>query len=352
MKAAVYHGREDLRLEEIPIPEPGPGELLLRVDACGICPTDLKKIQKGLLPGPRVFGHEIAGTVAALGRGTGGWREGERVVAHHHVPCGECYYCARRAYAQCAHYKRNGTTAGFEPAGGGYAEYVRVLEWIVNRGMVRIPDGFPAEEASFVEPVNTCLKAVEKAGVGSGDTVLVVGQGPIGLLLMQLARCAGASVVASDPVGERRALASSLGAGAVVDAAEDVPARVRELTQGRGADCALVAAPAAGAMAQALAATRPGGRILSFAATSPGETAEVDFGLLTTAEKDILTAYSSSIDLQERAADLVFTRAVRVRELVSHRFPIDRAEDAFALALRPGVGTLKVVLEMDDGVAP
>ncbi len=352
MKAAVYHGREDLRLEEIPIPEPGPGELLLRVDACGICPTDLKKIQKGLLPGPRVFGHEIAGTVAALGRGTEGWREGERAVAHHHVPCGECYYCARRAYAQCPHYKRNGTTAGFEPSGGGYAEYVRVLEWIVERGMVRIPDGFPAEEASFVEPVNTCLKAVEKAAVGPGDTVLVVGQGPIGLLLMQLARCAGATVVASDPLEERRALASSLGAGVAVDAAEDVPARLRELTPGRGADCVLVAAPSTGAMAQALAASRPGGRILSFAATSPGERAEVDFGLLTTAEKDILTAYSSSIDLQEKAADLVFTRAVRVRELVSHRFPIDRATEAFALALRPATGTLKVVLRMDGGGAP
>ncbi len=351
MKAAVYHGREDLRLEEIPVPEPGPGELLVRVDACGICPTDLKKIQKGLLPGPRVFGHEIAGTVAALGRGTSGWREGERVVVHHHVPCGACYYCARHAYAQCAQYKRNGTSAGFEPSGGGYAEYVRVLDWIVRRGMVAIPDGFPAEEASFVEPVNTCLKAVRKACVSPGDFVLVVGQGPIGLLLMQLARCAGATVAASDPLAERRALAASLGANVVIDAAEDVPARVRGLTEGRGADCVLVAAGGAAAMGQAVAASRPAGRILSFAATSPGETAQIDFGLLTTAEKDILTAYSSSIDLQQKAAELVFTRAVRVRELVSHRFPIERAGEAFALALRPAAGTLKVVLRTNGGDA-
>lgn len=346
MKAAVYHGKGDLRVEELPLPVPGPGELLLRVDACGICPTDLKKIQKGLLPGPRVFGHEIAGTVAALGAGTAGWREGQRMVVHHHVPCGECFYCARRAYAQCPRYKQNGTTAGFEPAGGGYAEYVRVLDWVVRRGVVPIPDGVSAVEASFVEPVNTCLKAVEKAGVGPGETVLVVGQGPIGLLLMQLARCADATVVVSDPLAERRELARGLGAAEAFDPGEDVPARVRERTGGRGADCVLVAAGGAPAMAQALLATRPAGRVLSFAATSPGETAEVDFGLLTTAEKDILTAYSSSIDLQQRAADLVFTRAVRVRELVSHRLPMERAAEAFALALQPLPGTFKVVLQM------
>jgi L-iditol 2-dehydrogenase len=349
MKAAVYYGKADLRVEELPVPQPGPGQMLVRVDACGICPTDLKKIQKGLLPGPRVFGHEIAGTVAALGPGANGWREGQRVVVHHHVPCGACFYCARRAYAQCPGYKKNGTTAGFEPAGGGYAEYVLVLDWVVRRGVVAIPDGVSAVEASFVEPVNTCLKAVEKAGVGPGDTVLVVGVGPIGLLLMQLARCAGAVVVVSDPVAERRELALSLGAGAALDAGEDVPGRLREMTQGRGGDCVLVAAGGAAAMAQAIAAARPGGRVLSFAATSPGETAEIDFGLLTTSEKDILTAYSSSIDVQQKAADLVFSRAVRVRELVSHRFPVGRADEAFALALRPAPGTLKVVLQTTGG---
>ena len=225
MKAAVYYGKEDLRVVDVPVPEPGPGELLVRVDACGICPTDLKKIQKGLLPGPRVFGHEIAGTVSALGRGTSGWSEGQRVVVHHHVPCGACFYCTRNAYAQCAHYKRNGTTAGFEPSGGGYAEYVLVLDWIVARGMVAIPDDVLPEEASFVEPVNTCLKAVEKAGLGAGDTVLVVGQGPIGLLLMQLARHARRDRRgASDPLEERRSLSASLGADEVIDARGDVPA--------------------------------------------------------------------------------------------------------------------------------
>lgn len=346
MKAVVYRGPGALSVEEIPVPEPGPGEMLVRVDVCGICPTDLKKIEHGVLAGPRVFGHEIAGTVAALGPGAGRWHEGDRVVVHHHVPCSRCFYCARGAYAQCAHYKRNGTTAGFEPSGGGYAEYVKALDWIVARGTLAIPEGVLAEEAAFVEPVNTCLKAVEKARVRRGETVLVVGQGPIGLLLTQLARWAGAEVVATDPLPERRALASALGASVVLDVGGDVAAEVRGLTEGRGADAALVAAVGAQATAQALAATRAGGRIMSFAATSPGETAEVDLGVLTTSEKDILTSYSASIDLQDKAAQLVFAREVRVRELVSHRLPIDRAQEAFSLARRPRPGTLKVMLQM------
>jgi L-iditol 2-dehydrogenase len=346
MRAVVYRGPGQIAVEEVPVPEPGPGEMLVRVDACGICPTDLKKIEKGLLPGPRVFGHEIAGTVAALGRGTRGFREGQRVVVHHHVPCGACFYCERKLYAQCAFYKRNGTTAGFEPAGGGYAEYVTAFDWIVERGTIPIPDGVLPEEAAFVEPVNTCLKAVRKAGVARGESVLVVGQGPIGLLLMQLAAWAGGEVLASDPLPERRAVAAALGARVVLDAADDVPGEVRRLTGGHGADCTLVAATGPGAFSQALDATRPGGHILSFAATSRGETAEVDLGVLTTSEKDILTAYSSSIDVQDEAARLVFERAVRVRELVSHRLPMERAVEGFSLAARPGPGTLKVVLEM------
>jgi L-iditol 2-dehydrogenase len=346
MKAVVYRGPGELAVEDVPLPVPGPGEMLLRVDACGICPTDLKKIEKGLLPGPRIFGHEIAGTVAALGAGTRGFHEGERVVVHHHIPCGACFYCGRRLHAQCAFYKRNGTTAGFEPSGGGYSEYVKAFDWIVERGTIPIPEGVLPEEAVFVEPVNTCLKAVRKATVTRGESVLVVGQGPIGLLLLQLARWAGGEVLVSDPLAERRSLASSLGATVALDAALDVPAEVRRLTEGRGADCTFVAATGQAAFAHALDATRPGGRILSFAATSRGETAEVDLGPLTTSEKDILTAYSSSIELQDEAARLVFSRAVRVRELVSHQLPVERAPEAFSLAMHPGPRTLKVVLRM------
>lgn len=346
MIALVYRGANDLRVEEIPRPEPGPGEMVVRVEASGICGTDLKKIQKGLLPPPRVFGHEIAGRVAALGPGTRRFREGERVVLHHHVPCGACFYCARKAYAQCETYKRNGTSAGFEPAGGGYAEYVRAMDWIVERGVVPVPDGVAAEEAVFVEPVNTCLKAVQRAGIGKGETVLVVGQGPIGVILLQLARRAGADVFVSDTMADRLDLGRRLGAAAALDARLDVPAEVRGLTDGRGVDCAFVAAVGPAPFSQAVASARPAGRIMVFAATSPGEIAEVDLGALTVSEKGILTSYSASIEAQDLAARLVFGREVRVRELVTHRFPLERASEAFALASRPASGVMKVVLHV------
>ena len=258
MKAAVYRGQNDLRVEELPVPEAGPGEMLVRVDACGVCATDIKKIEKGLLQAPRVFGHEIAGTVARAFSGAP-FREGQRVVLHHHVPCGACFYCTRKAYTHCALYQKNGTTAGFEPSGGGMAEYVKAMDWIVERGTIPIPDGVLPEEAVFVEPVNTCLKAVQKAGIGKGQTVLVVGQGPIGLLLMQIARWAGASVIGSDTMPDRLAMSLRLGAIAALDARNDVLAEVRGLTEGRGADVVLLAAGGRAAFAQAVLAARPAG---------------------------------------------------------------------------------------------
>lgn len=351
MKAAVYRGPGDLRIEELPVPPVGRGEMLVRVDACGICGTDIKKIQKGLLPAPRIFGHEIAGTVVALGGGVSRFREGETVALHHHVPCGECFFCRREAYAQCDGYKRNGTTAGFEPAGGGFAEYVKALDWIVARGAIPIPAGVLPDEAVFVEPVNTCLKAVRKARVEKGETVLVVGQGPIGLLILQIARWAGAEVLVSDALPDRLEVARRLGAAVAIDAAGDVVREVRALTEGRGVDCAFLAALGPAAFAQAINATRPAGRIMVFAATSPGETAEVDLGALCAAEKEILTSYSASVEIQDLAARLVFGREIRVRELVTHRFPLPEAPRALEVASRPAPGVLKVVLQVTDARA-
>jgi L-iditol 2-dehydrogenase len=346
MKAAVYRAAGRLGIEEIPVPEIGPGELLVQVEVCGVCVTDIKKIEKGLLPGPRVFGHEIAGRVARAGAGVARFREGDRVALHHHIPCGSCFFCERGAYAQCEAYKRNGTTAGFEPSGGGFAEYVKAFDWIVERGTIPVPDGVLAEEASFVEPVNTCLKAVGKAGVTKGQTVLVVGQGPIGLIFTQLCRRAGAEVLASDMLPDRLEASRRLGAAVALGATGDVAAEVRRLTGGRGADVALLAAVGRAAFRQAVDATRAAGRVLVFAATSPGETVEVDLGALCAAEKDIVTSYSSSVEVQDLAARLVFGREVRVRELVTHRFPIEETEAAVAKAARPAPGVLKVVVEM------
>jgi L-iditol 2-dehydrogenase len=262
------------------------------------------------------------------------------------VPCGQCFYCSLQAYAQCEVYKLNGTTAGFEAAGGGFAEYVRALDWIVERGAIAVPDGVLAEEAAFVEPVNTCLKAVRKAGVGKGQTVLVVGQGPIGLILMQLCRWAGAETLVSDTFGDRLDMARRLGAAVALDAtAVDVPREVRALTGGRGADVAFLAAFGQAPFSQAVDATRPGGRIICFAATSPGENVQVDLGALSAAEKEILTSYSASVDVQDLAAQLVFGREVRVRELVTHRFALEDAPRAVDLASHPAPGVLKVMLQ-------
>jgi L-iditol 2-dehydrogenase len=347
MRAAVYRGAGDLRVEDVAVPEIGPGELLVRVAACGVCGTDLKKIEKGLLAPPRIFGHEIAGRVAAIGAGVTAFREGDAVVVHHHIPCRACFYCRAGAYAQCETYKKNGTTAGFEPSGGGFAEYVRALPWIVAGGTIRVPDGVRPDEAAFVEPVNTCLKAVRKARVAKGQTVLVVGQGPIGSLLMQICRWAGAHVVVSDRFPDRLELATRLGATVALDAAaRDVVSEVRGLTDGRGADVAFLAAVGQAPFQQAIDAVRAGGTIVPFAATSPGERVELDLGALSASEKDVVSSYSASVDVQDLAAQLVFSREVRVAELITHRFPLAEAPQACALAAKPGPGVMKVMLEM------
>jgi L-iditol 2-dehydrogenase len=345
--AAVYRGKGLLRVEDVPVPEIGPGELLVRVEACGVCGTDIKKVEKGLLAPPRVFGHETAGVVVRSGAGVARFAEGQRVALHHHIPCGRCFYCSLRAYAQCETYKRNGTTAGFEPAGGGMAEYVRAMDWIVERGTIAVPEGVAAEEAAFVEPVNTCLKAVRGAGVAKGQRVLVVGQGPIGLLLMQLARRDGADVIATDTLPERLEASRRLGASAVLDARGDVVREVKALTEGRGADVALLAAVGQAPFDQAVAATRPAARVMVFAATSPGETVVADLGALCNAEKQLLSSYSASVDVQDEAARVVLGREIRVRELISHRFPLAEAPQALELAARPAPGVLKVMLRMD-----
>ena len=218
MRAAVYRGVNDVRLEEVPVPGIGPGEILIRVHTCGICGTDLKKIATGSHSAPRIFGHETAGAVAKVGEGVRKFSVGERVVVFHHIPCRECYYCRHKTFAQCATYKRVGCTAGFEPSGGGFAEYVRVMDWIVEKGTVRIPDDISFEQACFVEPANTCIKGIGTLGLQAGETVLVIGQGPIGLILANLAKRAGTRVITSDLHPARLTIASSFGLKLTIDA--------------------------------------------------------------------------------------------------------------------------------------
>src|SRR5438270_13691124 len=183
MQAAVYRGVNDVRLETVPVPNIGHGEMLVRVHSCGVCGTDLKKISTGSHSAPRIFGHETSGVVAAVGEGVTQYQPGDRVMVFHHIPCGHCYYCRHKVFAQCPVYKKVGCTAGFEASGGGFAEYVRVMDWIVKQGVARIPEGVSHEQASFMEPVNTCWKAINSLRLQAGEPVLVIGQGPIGIIL-------------------------------------------------------------------------------------------------------------------------------------------------------------------------
>jgi L-iditol 2-dehydrogenase len=346
MRAAVYRGISRLEVEEVERPMPGPGEVLVRVDVCGVCGTDVKKLDKALVPPPRIFGHEIAGVVAGLGAGVTRYKEGDRVVAHHHIPCLQCFYCELKLYAQCALYKENGTTAGFEASGGGFAEYLKAAPHIVERGLIPIPASVKAEIACLVEPVNTCLKAIHVARIRAGETVLVVGQGPIGSILMQLARIRGARVLASELSPYRRDLASSLGALTFDPARGGFSDWVRGETAGRGADLTLLAATGQAAFDACVEATRAGGRIVPFSATSRGETYQVDLGLLAAAEKQIVSVYSASVDVQDESADLVFSGRLRLQELLTDVFPIHRVNEAIDLFRKPTPTTLKIAIDM------
>jgi L-iditol 2-dehydrogenase len=344
MLAAVYRGRDDVRLESVPVPSIGGGELLVRVHTCGICGTDLKKISTGSHSAPRIFGHEIAGQVVAVGEGVSSYRPGDRVMVHHHIPCQNCFYCGRKVFAQCPTYKKVGVTAGFEPSGGGFAEYVRVMDWIVAKGVVRIPDHISYEQASFIEPVNTCLKGIVSLRLEKDESVLVIGQGPIGILLAVLAKRAGARVIGTDKFAERLAAARSFGISESIDSGRpDLLTRIRELTEGRGADAAILAVGSNALIRTAMDATRPGGRELLFAQTQHGE-ATFDPAAVCVDEKTLLGSYSASIDLQEESARFVFSGEMDFSRLITHRFPLEKASEALHLAAHPQPESLKVVL--------
>jgi L-iditol 2-dehydrogenase len=346
MRAAVYRGESVVNVEEIPTPAIGPGEILIRVEACGICHTDLKKIEYNLLAPPRIYGHETAGVVAAVGRGVTAFKPGDRVLAFHHIPCLKCFYCAHKLYAQCPVYKKVGITAGFEPAGGGFAQYVRVMDWIVERGVEKIPDGISFERATLVEPLNTCLKAVVQCDPQPEDFVLVMGQGPIGLMFTMLVNRAGARIAATDAMPER--LPTSLRCGAEFawnPLRQDIPAEVKRLTEGRGADLVIVAASAKGIVNQAIASSRPGARILLFAQTSSTEQIEASGADICVGERTLFGCYSASVDLQEESAHLVFSGELPVDELISHRLPLVKIRSGFHLALHPEPTSLKIIVQ-------
>jgi L-iditol 2-dehydrogenase len=345
MLAAVYRGVNDVRLETVAVPEIGPGEILLRVHTCGICGTDLKKIATGSHSAPRIFGHETSGTVVAVGPRVTRFVTGDRVMVFHHIPCGRCYYCRHKTFAQCETYKKVGCTAGFEPSGGGFAEYVRVMDWIVEKGTVPIPEGTSFEQACFVEPVNTCMKGIERIALESGETVLVIGQGPIGIILSVLAKRAGATVITSDLYEPRLTMGKDFGLDNAINASRaDVVAEVRSRTEGRGADASILAVGSNGLIRTAMEAVRPGGQVLLFAQTQHSE-AVFDPAAVCVDEKTLIGSYSASVDMQPQSVDLVMSGEMVLERLISHRFPLTRAVEGLQLAANPQPDSMKIVIQ-------
>jgi L-iditol 2-dehydrogenase len=352
MQAVVYRGRDDLRVETVPVPKIEAGELLVKVAVCGVCPTDIKKIHYGTVPPPRIFGHETSGTIVRVGRGVMKFRVGERVGLHHHVPCLECHYCRHHAFAQCAGYKRTGITAGFEPAGGGYAEYVRVMPFVLP-GVVKIPSRNTFLEGAMLEPVNTVLKAIKRLNILPGDNVCVMGQGPIGLLFTKILSLQGINVIATDLMATRLKLAEEWGAKKAFNAADPglVTKIVRYLQKeflGRksnpSVDAAIVAVPASAAVDQAFQLVRGSGQVVLFAHTKPGDPHPVDLSNVCLHEKDLIGSYSADFLLQSEVAKLVFSRQIDMKKLVTHRFPLSETAAAVGLASKPSPESLKVVV--------
>ena len=404
MRAVVYRGPNDLRLETLPVPRIGSGDLLVKVATCGVCPTDIKKIQYGTVPPPRIFGHETAGTIVRLGARVQGLKVGDRVALHHHVPCLKCHFCRHRAFAQCAQYKRTGITAGFEPAGGGYAEYVRVMSFVLP-GLVKIPLRNSFEEGAMLEPVNTVLKAVRRLALLRGDIVLVAGQGPIGLMFTRVLRLEGMRVLATDLIESRLKLARQFGArwtfcveASVRHKPTPDPSRegnspgapegqlpssggvgggfgfevqrstfnvqgstsptlnpqlstlVQRTTRGRGLDAAVIAVPSDDVARQAQMCLRGGGQLMLFAHTKRGDSFACDPAAVCVDEKDLLGSYSADFTLQREVARLVFSRRLDVRPLITHRFRLEQTANAIALASHPAPDSLKIIVQAQRAV--
>lgn len=346
MKAQVFRGVNQLSYEEIPTPEIAPDEVLVQVHVVGLCQSDIKKIRYPLYTPPRIFGHETAGSIAAIGADVQDWQVGDRVVVLHHIPCMHCAYCLNDNFSMCDVYKNITTTAGFAPSGGGFAEYVKVPGHIVRSGgLVTIPDDVTFEQASFVEPTNCCLKAVKKAQIAPGQTVLITGAGPIGLMFIMLVKYFGARAIATDLLPTRIEKALSIGADAAFDARDpDLTAKIHAMTHGMGVDTSLLAVPSDKAFFQALDCTRKGGKILFFAEFPDELEIPINPNILYRREIDLMGSYSSSFRVQALAADIVFNKRIDVDALVSDRYPLKDLSAAVDQAVSPGPDTYKILI--------
>jgi L-iditol 2-dehydrogenase len=336
MKVAMYYNNRDVRLEEMPVPEIGPGELLVRVKASGICGTDVMEWYR-IKKAPLVLGHEIAGEVAATR--VAGYRPGDRVFISHHVPCMKCRYCLKGHHSVCDLLR----TTHFDP--GGFAEYLRVPKINVELGTFALPDEISYEDGSFIEPLGCVIRAQRFAEMAAGQSVLVVGSGISGLLHIKLARARGAALVVATDVNDfRLAAARQMGADAALDARADVPERFRALNDGRLADLVIVSTGASAAIAPALKSIERGGTILFFAPTAAGVEVPIPLYDFWRDEIAIVTSYAASPDDIREAIELLKCRRVSVGDMITHRLGLAEAGRGFEL-VADARDSIKVIIE-------
>jgi len=343
MRTAMYYNNRDVRLEEVPTPTIGPGELLVKIMASGICGSDVMEWYR-LHKAPLILGHEIAGEVVEVGAGVKGFGLGDRVVATHHVPCFTCHYC-RRGHETVCETLLSGTH--FDP--GGFCEYVRLPAINVQRGTWKIPGSLDYDSATFVEPLACILRGQRTARLAPGDSVLVLGSGLAGLLHVSLARATGAGLIgASDMSSFRLAAAERFGAGATFTANMDVPTLFKEKNEGRGADLVIVCTSAKPAFEQAFTAVAKGGTILFFAPTLAGVELPISINeIFWRRDVTFATTYAGSPADCATALELIAHGRVPVAEMISHRLGLAEAGLGFKLTAE-AEESLKVILRPQE----
>jgi len=338
----MYYANNDVRLEERRKPKAGPGELLVRIEASGICGTDCMEWYR-IHRVPLILGHEIAGTVVERGRGVTKYKVGDRVVASHHVPCGTCRYCKSGHKTVCDLLR----ATNFDP--GGFCEFVRIPKINTKNGVYLIPKNVSFDEATFAEPLACVLRGQRLARVKNGDTVLVLGSGLAGILHLQMAKYHGAkNLVATDVSEYRLRMAKRLGAKSVFHAREYTPELLKKLNEGRLADIVIVCAGAASACEQALRSVERGGTILFFAATGKGVTVPLSINdIFWRNEITLTSSYAATPEEHVEALRLISSRKIDVRAMISHIFGLAETGRGFAL-VSEAKDSMKVIIKPQE----
>ncbi|RLI43159.1 hypothetical protein DRO69_09570 [Candidatus Bathyarchaeota archaeon] len=327
MKAAMYHGPDDIRIEEMPTPKIAQDEILVEMKACGICGSDLMHwYLKNRAP--LVLGHEPAGIVAKTGKKVKQFKEGDRVFVHHHVACLTCHYCSHGDFTLCEQFKKT----NIHP--GGFAEYFRVPAPNLQVDTLRIPDNVSFEEATLIEPVACCLRAQTRFIIRPEDTVVIIGAGPSGIIHVILSKSREASkIIVSDVISYRLEMAKRFGADLAINPQnESLIDKVKESTNGRGADLVIVTAPYAEALSDGLNMCRKGGTVSVFAPSLPSKHVSISPHRLFFSEIKIIPSYSTSHLETRTALKLIKTGKIKAKELITHRFPLSQTSEAFKKA--------------------